>query len=179
MIANKLEVKNLVFGSPKNRLIRENTIVSENYKIQVFKEISNLAKDNDCIICFEPNPSEYGCNFITRTQDAIDFIKKINSSSFKLNLDISTIIMNNEDLEDILKKNLSFIQHLHISSPYIRGILDLDNQNISKLLRKYKYEKIITMECLFLEDDEDLSTFSKNIDCFLKNYEFNEENSVL
>jgi sugar phosphate isomerase/epimerase len=170
IIANKLKIENMVFGSPKNRIIRDNISISESYQIEIFREISKLAKKNDCIICFEPNPSEYGCNFMTKTYDTIDFIKKVNDDNFKLNLDISTTIMNGEDVNYILKNNLNIIQHLHISSPFIKGILDLDNESISNLLRKYKYKKFITMECLFPDDDDELSIFLKNIDCFVKNY---------
>ena len=169
LLAKKLNIKNLIFGSPKNRLIKNIDSYSIENSLLIFKEISERAKKYSCIICLEANPKEYGCNFITNTTEAIDFIKKINSNNFKLNLDISTVILNKENIENIFKNNLNIIQHVHISSPYIKDIINLDNEFISFILKKYNYKKIVTMEYLY-QNDKNLTNLEENIKIFKKYY---------
>ena len=168
-LAKVLEIKNLVFGSPKNRLIRKDVSIDLDSNISIFREISDSAKNYDCTICLEPNPVEYGCNFITNTTQAAEFIKLVDKDNFKLNLDISTSLLCNENLEYLFKSNSDIIEHIHISSPFISEILNIDNEKNFEIIRNYNYEGFIVMECLF-KDDPGLEKFHKNIDCFVKYY---------
>lgn len=170
-IANNLKIKNLVFGSPKNRFISDLNDFSLDNAVNIFSEISDIAKDYNCTICFEPNPKEYNCNFITNTLDAINFIKTVNHKNFKLNLDISTVILNNETLEDILKDGIDLIEHIHVSSPYLKDILLLDNKKIAKTLKRSGYKNYIALECNFQNiEDVNLTILEKNVKIFSESY---------
>jgi len=168
-ISKNLGVQNLVFGSPKNRFIKTDDHFKKSEYVKIFTDISECASLYDCVICFEPNPMEYGCNFMTNTYDAIEFIKSINHKNFKLNLDISTTIFNKEDFSKILNQNLDVIKHIHLSSPFIRGLSDLDHVYYSENLKKSYYDGVFTMECL-LPNDDNLSDLTKNVEIFVKNY---------
>jgi sugar phosphate isomerase/epimerase len=170
-IANDLKIKNLVFGSPKNRFISNlNNFVYKN-AVNIFFEIADIAKNFNCVICFEPNPKEYNCNFITNTFDAINFIKTVNHKNFKLNLDISTVILNNECLEKVFEVGTDIIEHIHISSPYLKDILLLDNKKIAKTIKQNGYKNNVALECNFQNiEDENLVELKKNVEVFSKEY---------
>lgn len=142
--ASKLDINNIVFGCPKNRNINN---ISENKIVNTFKELSEYAKNRNVILSLEANPKIYNTNFINTTKEALDFVKLINIDSLKVNLDLGTIIENDEDIEYI-SKEINLINHVHISMPYLKEI-DLNNDKLIKLMEKLKennYNKCISIE---------------------------------
>jgi sugar phosphate isomerase/epimerase len=141
--AQSIGCRNLVFGSPKNRIIGEK---QDQIAIDFFKELGNYAANKDTILALEPNPEIYGTNFINTTNQAFDLVKQINSDGLKVNFDFGTFLYNGEKLNDI-EENLQWINHIHISEPYLeliqeRGIhLELIN-----MLIKNNYNKYISIE---------------------------------
>ena len=65
-------------------------------------KISLISKKYKLIICLEANQKFMALD-ISHTYDAIKFAKIINNRYFKVNLDLGTIISNNEDLNDLIK----------------------------------------------------------------------------
>jgi len=145
-IAQELGIKNLVFGSPKNRHIEEESEDNERVAIDFFRKLSEIAYTFGINICLEANPKEYDCNFITNTFEAVDFIKKVDRMNFKLNLDISTIILNNSNLKDVIQYAKEYIEHVHISFPYLKGISEINHKLISKLLKEINYNGYVSLE---------------------------------
>ncbi len=143
--ANVIGCKNLVFGCPKNRIING---ISREYDIALnfFYEIGNYAKSNNVKFSIEPNPTIYNTNFITKTQEAFDIAKKVKSEGIAVNLDIGTMIENNENI-DILEDNIKYINHVHISEPNLEFI---EKRNIHikiiDLLKKNNYNGYISIE---------------------------------
>ena len=150
-LAKKLGIQNLVFGSPKNRIIPPNMkyIDAEKIAINTFKKIGKIAKQNNVYISIESNPKEYGTNFLNTIHQAHDFVKKVNSKNIKLILDIGSILMNseNKEIHKIIKKCINSINHVHISEPYLKLI---QNKNFIKkvisILKKHEYKKWISIE---------------------------------
>ena len=94
----------------------------------------------------EPNPEIYGTNFLNTTTEAVDFVKKINNQGLKVNVDMGTIIHNNESL-DVIANNIDFINHIHISEPYLEPITEREiHTELYKLLKKYSYGNFISIE---------------------------------
>ena len=64
-IGELLGSSKVVFGSPKNR---DKKNLSDEIAFEVatkfFKKLSFLAETHNQIICLEPNPKKYSCNFI-------------------------------------------------------------------------------------------------------------------
>lgn len=131
--AEVIGCKNLVFGCPKNRIISDESDID--IASQFFYEIGEYALSKKTCIGMEANPVIYGTNFINTTVQAIDLIRNVNSLGFKLNLDLGTMIENNESIE-ILENNADIINHVHISEPYLKKIVlrDLHNELISYLV---------------------------------------------
>jgi sugar phosphate isomerase/epimerase len=168
-IAEKLGVNNLIFGSPKNRYIKN--IQSDNIKIakSFFENLCDMASELNLNICLEANPKEYGCNFIINTFEAVDFIKLVNRNNFWLNLDASTTILNGEPLEKVFEYSKPYIQHVHISSPYLRNIADMDHAQIAKLLKIQDYRGFISLEMKADLTENNITNLEENIK-ILKTY---------
>lgn len=141
--AQSIGCKNLVFGSPKNRIIGEN---QEEVAIDFFKELGNYAAIKDTILALEPNPEIYGTNFINTTNQAFDLVKQIESDGLKVNFDFGTFLYNEEKLNDI-EENLQWINHIHISEPYLELIQEREiHQELINMLIKNNYNKYVSIE---------------------------------
>ncbi len=137
--------KNLVFGCPKNRIISEEK-KDYNIAIDFFNKIGNYANDKGVVFAIEPNPVIYNTNFITTTLQAIKLVKELNNPGIKINLDIGTMIQNNEDV-DILKENIPLINHIHISEPNLEPIKKRKlHKDLIKLLKANNYDGYISIE---------------------------------
>lgn len=141
--ASELGCNNLVFGSPKNRNINPN---QEEIALAYFSEIGKYAAKKNTIFAFEPNPIIYGTNFINTTNQALDFVKTCNVEGLKINFDLGTVIYNEENLS-VLEDNLKWINHIHISEPYLEAIQKRSLHNeLASILRKEKYTNYISIE---------------------------------
>ena len=145
LFAEAIGCPNLVFGSPKNRNMSN---YEKNFPVALsfFKEIGEYALEHNVVIAVEPNPTIYNTNFLNTTKEAIDFVKKINLDSIKINYDFGTVIANNESL-DILKDNINLINHIHISEPNLKLVEKRDiHLKLLQILKDTNYDKAISIE---------------------------------
>ena len=143
-IAKLLDTQILVFGSPKNRIKQNNSI---DIAYEFFNKVNNILVKYNCILGIEANPNEYNCDFLTTTYDLIKFISDLNLSNVQFHLDSGTIIMNNENINNILTNKL-LPWHVHISAPYLSNIgdhMDFYKKLIIKL-KELNYNKTISIE---------------------------------
>jgi len=148
--ASKLGIGNLVFGSPKNRVIPKEMSQNEAHKIaiQFFTQLGDYAQFKNTYIGLEANASAYGCNFLSKTTAAVEFIKQLNNDGVKLNFDLGTFILENEDTK-LLTEILQVSNHVHISVPYLKAIYDFDatiHDELKKALLTSNYNKYISIE---------------------------------
>ncbi len=142
--AQSIQCNNLVFGCPKNRNIK----TKEDYytAINFFKTIAKYAKEHNTVFSIEANPIIYNTNFINTTKEAFNIVDEINSNVVKVNLDLGTIIANNEDIEEV-KGNISKINHIHISEPNLELIIKRDiHIELAKILKESEYNGYISIE---------------------------------
>lgn len=163
--AEAISCKNLVFGSPKNRVIGLN---QEHIALDFFKELGEYANLKNTVLALEPNPVIYGTNFINTTQQAFDFIKTVNSEGLKVNFDLGTFIHNKEKLKDI-EKNIHLINHFHISEPYLELINKRPiHQELMSVIKKSGFTNYVSIEMKNLNSLEEL----KNTLFYLKNISY-------
>lgn len=142
--SSEIECDNLVFGSPKNRFIESNNEYEK--AINFFKRLGDYSSLKKTNFSIEANPNIYGTNFINTTEEAINFIKKVNSNGLKLNLDLGTIVVNNENL-DLISKNIELVNHVHISEPFLEPIIvRKEHKELFKILKDGKYNKYVSIE---------------------------------
>jgi sugar phosphate isomerase/epimerase len=127
-LAGDLGATALVFGSPKNRQVGDlppKRIAS--IAIPFFRELGDFAARCGTCLCIEPNPPQYGCDWITTSQQACDLVERVDSPGFGLHLDTGGALLVEEDLEDVVPQLVERIRHFHISEPSLRS---LTNQNV-------------------------------------------------
>lgn len=142
--AEHINCKNLVFGCPRNRVITDN--YSDEKAVLFFRSIGDYAYRHNTVIGMEANPTIYNTNYINSTSEALELIDRVDSQGFRLNLDIGTMIYNCEQL-DIIKGKVDLINHVHISEPNLKPILERKlHLELYDLLNDEGYDKYISIE---------------------------------
>jgi D-psicose/D-tagatose/L-ribulose 3-epimerase len=155
-IASILGVRCLVFGSPGNRdrnTLDDNSVLE--IGISFFQELGEISKLYGVNICIEPNPAIYNANFLTSTEETAFFVRNVNHSNIKLQLDTGAICINDEDLENVLLRFSDLIGHVHLSEPqlvpYGQSIEVMASHG--NLIRKYLPNHVLSIEMLKVDDD--------------------------
>ncbi len=170
-LAQKLEVKVLVFGSPKNRFIGcMDRVDAQNIAIDFFRKLGEYAHSKERCFCIEPNAKEYGCDFITNTDEAIELVKSVNSKGFRLHVDSAVIAMNGENIKEALTKALPYTEHFHISEPFLELITTnkTNHAEFFKILKELKYDKWASIEMKNNVMDSNVEAVEKSLK-FIKN----------
>ena len=142
--ASIIGCKNLVFGCPRNRCMPEDADL--NVAVSFFRVLGDYAWEQGTVIGMEANPIIYDTNFIIDTISALDLIDQVNSHGFLLNLDVGTMIYNEENISR-LKGKVKFINHVHISEPGLRPIKDREiHKELMNLLSEEDYKGYISIE---------------------------------
>lgn len=142
--AESIGCRNLVFGCPKNRNMDD----ASKYGIAVdfFRGLGEYAGNHGVVIALEPNPVIYNTNFMNKTEDAIRFVKEINSKGLQINMDLGTVIWNNEDISEILE-DINLIHHIHISEPNLVQIEERElHTKLKELLAVKGYDRYVSIE---------------------------------
>lgn len=109
----------LVFGSPRNRFLHDESMRGEG--VRFFSACAEYARSRGVVIGVEANPTSYGTNYITATSEAIDLVRSVAHPNFRLNLDFGTIIANRESWR-LRPDEIELISHVHISEPDLAPI---------------------------------------------------------
>jgi sugar phosphate isomerase/epimerase len=157
-VFNKVGVKVIVFGSPKNRFILKNKeLIAKKIALNFFEKLGDVGKKFNIRIALEPNPKEYNCNFLTNTIDAYNFISMLNHKMVGINFDLGGSILNNEKIDETIFLIKEKLFHVHISAPYLKPIDTLDEKVLKALffsLEKINYKKIVSLEMKRVEGNE-------------------------
>lgn len=143
--AEAIGCRNLVFGNPRNRDTED---VAGNYPtaIEFFKEIGDYASEHNAVIAIEANPVIYNTHFLNTTEQAVEMAYKSGSEGVKVNIDLGTIIYNEESI-DYLKQIPEFINHVHISEPGLVLIEKRELHNkLFEILYRIGYERFVSIE---------------------------------
>jgi sugar phosphate isomerase/epimerase len=150
-----LGIKNIVFGSPKNRFISDSISQDEAFDLAYlfFKKLAHYAIEKNTIVSLEPNASDYGANFLTTTKETLDFLEKVNSPGLRLNLDFSTIKLNQSNAREVIQQSFPFINHIHLSEPFLKPLPEDENLHteIRNTLTELNYDKYVSIEMLYTD----------------------------
>ena len=136
---------NLVFGNPKNRDAEDIPSILP-IAIDFFKEIGDYALEHNTVVALEPNPTIYNTHFMNYTEQAVEMAYKANSDGIKVNVDLGTIIYNEEDI-NYLKQIPEYINHVHISEPGLNLIEKRDiHRELFAILSSIGYNSFISIE---------------------------------
>lgn len=159
--ASIIGCKNLVFGCPKNRVSQNENDMD--IAILFFKELGAYAKHKNTVLSIEPNPVIYNTNFINYTSQAIEIVKAVKSDGFKVNVDLGTMIYNEEDLK-VIVNDINLVNHIHISEPNLAIIEKRELHNkLSYILKQVDYEGFVSIEMGKRDNLEDVKDTMKYI----------------
>ncbi|AYZ73054.1 sugar phosphate isomerase/epimerase [Fusobacterium necrophorum] len=152
--ANQIGCRHLVFGSPKNRIIKSKSQHIEG--VAFFKELTQYAREQGVYLSIEANPTIYDTNYINTTEEALKLVQEVQDEYFGINYDLGTVIQNGETL-DILKENMEKIHHIHISEPHLKSIQKrVIHRELSEILKKYCYKNVISIEMKKTENIQEI-----------------------
>lgn len=145
----RLGAKALVFGSPKNRLKRD---ISDQVASEIAVDFFHMAAEYvfalGGILCVEPNPVEYGCDFINTTKQAVAFVEQVNHPGLRVQLDTSAMTLNGEKPFESIENGLAWAGHFHVSEPFLGlvGKGKTDHAVIAKELQSRSFNRPLSIE---------------------------------
>ena len=139
---------NLVFGCPRNRVVPAGLADYMPVAVDFFGAIGEHAAACGACVAIEPNPPIYGTNFINTHAEAFELCRAVNSPGIKVNADLGALIYNGESLAS-LRENLSLVNHVHVSEPYLAPI---ERRELHGELKNLGYGKYISVEMARLDD---------------------------
>ena len=147
LFAQAMGIKNLVFGSPRNRNMPEGDREEQMKTAKAFfKELGDFAAEHNTVLAIEPNPVIYNTNFLNFTKDACEFVKEVDSEGLKVNVDMGTVIYNKEN-PHLVKTYKTVINHIHISLPHLEYIGPCkEYTTLKKVLSKIEYDGYLSIE---------------------------------
>lgn len=142
--ASAIGCGNLVFGCPRNRNLPDGK--KEEEAVPFFRELAAYAAERGTVIGMEANPPVYQTNFINDTAAALRLIREVDSPGFRLNLDVGTMIYNQESV-DLLRGNVRLISHVHVSEPGLKPIVRRPvHRELYQLLKEEGYDRFVSIE---------------------------------
>ena len=148
---------NLVFGSPRNRILPDPLDQGlRRQGIDFFRAIGNYACAQETTVGMEANPAIYNTNYINTTQESFDLVGEVGSDGFRLNLDVGTMLENGERVE-VLEGSAAAVSHVHISEPFLKPVvMDRDRRlfhgELAAFLRENGYQGYVSVEMGKIED---------------------------
>lgn len=151
-LASRLSVGNIVFGSPKNRFIPDGLDREAAFRqaADEFMQLGDVALKNGVQIAMEPNPVQYGANFLVSMKESGDFVAELSHPAITLNFDLGALALCGETdkMETYFDMYTTHISHVHVSEPHLapapatRDIAD----RISELVIEHDYPGWISIE---------------------------------
>jgi sugar phosphate isomerase/epimerase len=155
-------IKILVFGAPKLR-----TFYQQSELINIFLEIDLVLKNNNQILCIEPNCSLYGGKFFINLEEITSFLKLGNFTNVKTMIDTHNLL--NEGfipLEEFIKYQ-DYIAHIHVSENQLSPIQYSEyHKQLGSYLKHSNYIGNLTYEVSNLSESE----FENSLNLFNKLY---------
>ncbi len=170
-ICSDLKGKQLVFGSPRNRILNGRPIDDclKQAKDDMFL-LSDHAQNKKVYFCIEPL-SSLETEFLTSIEKGAVFVNRVNHPYFKLHLDTKALYDTKENPQKIIEKYHKIIQHVHIGDKNLTepGTFNKNHKLIGDALNKIKYKKFISLEIKKNEKDTKNSII-RSIQFMKKNY---------
>ena len=154
-LSAQLGVKRLVFGSPKNRdasgLEKDE---ADRIATRFFQDLSDILEDTDIVVCLEPNPPIYNCNYLTDAASTYALVKQIDRSSIGMQADFGAMLANGEDCGEVFRNFGDAIRYCHISEPYLVEMnpdhLEAHRRYAQAICDQYRGE-VVTVEMVNLD----------------------------
>ena len=167
-IARSLGARFLVFGAPKNRERNGHTPdAAFEMAREFFVRVAETYQAQGVCLCFEANPEQYGCEFVTNSVDAARLVRAVNREGFRLHLDTACMHLAGEQIPSAIREAADILAHFHVSEPFL-GSFDspqLDHALAAQALRDVDYQGWVSLE--MRQTDSPVETVATAV-CFLE-----------
>lgn len=176
-VAAELGATKLVFGSPKNRVVPEGMPngVAWDIALNTFNRLGELAKECGVTLCIEPNPSVYGCNFITNANEGLRFANEVDSKGIGLHLDTACMALSGDPYEESIVEAGDLFSHIHLSAAGLGPLEDffVDHKRVFSGLQQSEYKGTVSVEMRSKQNHSAITTISSSIK--ILNYYYRNE----
>ncbi len=148
-LGSRLGARVLVFGSPKNRQVSGRPAQEvDDIAVSFFRAAGESAREEGVVLCIEPNPREYGCDFVTTSAEGLELVRKVDNAGFGLHLDAAAMTLSGESLEPALTNAAGAFCHFHASEPNLGplGKGGVDHKTLASLLSRIEYSECVSVE---------------------------------
>jgi sugar phosphate isomerase/epimerase len=162
----------IVVGSPKQRNLMDGVSYQQawDWATGVFRQPVSHAGERGVTICFEPlAPSE--TNFINTAQEAIRFVKQLNSPHFKIILDVKAMSSETKPIPQIIHESWPHFAYFHANDKNLKGpgFGEIDFKPIAAALKEVGYDDYVSVE-VFNFDEGPQIIASKSIEYLKKTF---------
>jgi sugar phosphate isomerase/epimerase len=172
-IAGELGATRLVFGSPKNR---DRSGVDDASALEIatgfFRALGAAAAAEGVRVCLEPNPSAYGANFMTNSEETAGVVAAVDHPAIRMQLDTGAITMNREDVEVALSRYGHLVGHVHASEPHLVPLGDggTDHAAAHDALARHLPEAIVCIEMVATQQEPHLHSMKRALNVAIARY---------
>ena len=158
-LADRFSIPNLVFGSPKQRIIPADmpATAAQDHATGVFRALGERAVRAGTVIAMEANPTQYGTNFLTRAEEALAFVRQVDHPGVRLILDIGAMHLNAafEQTGAVIADAGPLLSHVHISEPFLVPAPARSDtaESVLRWLAAAGYDKWVSIEMKATESD--------------------------
>jgi len=122
-LAGRARIPNLVFGSPRQRVVPSGMDPQEarDKAADFFARLGDLAQSEGTVIAMEANPAVYGTNFLTHGDQALDFVRIVDHPAVRFILDVGAMQINNafDQTSALITSAGDLLSHVHFSEPQL------------------------------------------------------------
>lgn len=154
----------MIFGSPKRRDILSgvSTEQARKWTLDTMRPAAVLGEQRGVVICLEPlAPSE--TNFLTTAEETLGLSEEMQSSAFKIMLDVKAMCSEGRPVADTIRKFAGRFSYFHANDENLKGpgFGNTDFKPIGQALRDIAYDGWVSVEVFkFEEGPEAIATRS-------------------
>lgn len=148
-LCSELGGKVMIIGSPNQRKVKEGITYEQAWKYtkDFLEKPLEVATERRITLCLEPLSKDQ-TNFINTAQEAIRFIKEVNSPNLGLILDVYSLSKEDGNMEDIIQNAEGYLKHFHADDANKKGpgAGDTDFIPIGRALNKINFQGYVSVE---------------------------------
>lgn len=155
LLAEAFGAGRLVYGAPKSRLKGGRTWAQAvDACVPTLRTIGEICTDHNTVFVIEPNPTDYGCDFVTNAAEGCALISSVDHPGVRLHLDCAGMYLAGDAVGEAIGMGIGWLAHAHLSEP---GLGDFSapvapQPQMLSALRRNGYEGWVAIEMRQSED---------------------------